>query len=152
MAQKKRILWIILGIFLLIAVFAYYQYQKIMAVKNLEIELVDISIEDIKLTHLELGLTISIYNPNRIDVGVEAFNASIYANDIPITNIALPPLFIPTDQEIQQKFSIKLGYFEIGTALIRAIEQKNVVWKIQGQYVVELPFGITYPYTFEIIK
>jgi len=150
--QKKRFLWIILSILLLVAGFAYYQYQKITAVKNLEIKLDNANLEKATLAGIQLGFTIEIHNPNKIDVNIGAFRARIYANEVPLTEINLPETKLPALQSIQKTVSLKLSYLEVGTAIIRAIQQKDVIWKVQGEYILKLPFGITYPYMFEIVR
>jgi len=156
-AKKKRtgriIFGIILAILLVVGGFVYNEYQKVKAVKNLDVQLLDVTIEKISLQGIQLGFEIEIYNPNEIDVTVGAFNARIHANDIPLANISIPePTNIPSLQSIQRKFSMNFGVLDLGIAVVRAIQQKEVVWKVQGEYVMQLPFGITYPYQFEIVR
>lgn len=158
MAQKKRgvgfyILIILIIILLTGGYFVYYQYQQIKAVKELKISLAGVNLDQFTFTSVRLNFLVQVSNPNDIDVDVGSFYATISANNIPLAEIALPDaLTIPAQKGVQQQFSLRLNYLDIGTVLVNAFQQKEVHWTVQGAYNLQLPFGITIPYTFTIEK
>ena len=153
--QKKRQNWqvlaAIIGIILVLCIFAYNEYQGIKAVKELKITLVEARIEKIELARTTLVFTLNAYNPNKVDVRVGTLQATIYANGAAITSVELPePVMIPSGESYQQYFLIQLNHLDLGMALIKAIKEKTISWTIRGNYLLQLPFGIDYPYTFEL--
>ena len=150
--KKSRLLWtiaaIIIIVLLCIAFVAYNEYQKLKAVRNLDVKLTDVKIEDLSWTKLTLGFAINVHNPNKIDVNVGDFKATIYANEVPLTAFELTPTSIPAQQSIQKKFSAQFDLLDLGTAFLKAVKEKRLVWMIQGEYTLNLPFGIKYPYKF----
>lgn len=153
MAKKKNWLWPVVVIFLIVAllvgVFVYYEYQKVTAVKNLEVSFVSAEVEKLSIAGMTLGFTVNIRNPNDISVDVGAFNVYVSANDVPLTYFGLPPMEIPAKESVQQHFSADFGYLDLGSSLVKAIKEKQLVWKIRGEYVLELPFNMKYAYKFE---
>lgn len=152
MAKKKHwlpVVVILVIVALLVGVFCYYEYQKASAVKNLEVSFVSAEIEKLSVTGMTLGFTVNIRNPNTVSVDVGAFNVYVSANDVPLTYFGLPAMNIPAKESVQQHFSADFGYLDLGSSLVKAIREKQLVWKIRGEYVLELPFNMKYSFKFE---
>lgn len=153
--EKKRdvvkpVLVIILVILLLVAGFTYYQYKKITSVRNLEVDLVKAELEEISLTGLTVGFTIDVFNPNSIGVNVGNLRARIFANNVSLAVVELPSFDLKAKGSLQHHFSVRLNYLDLGSALVSAIKEWNLSWRIEGVYELRLPFGFVYPYRFVI--
>jgi LEA14-like dessication related protein len=136
-----------------IAIYTYTAYQQVTAIKNLDVTLVQISANEFTLSSFNLGITLDIYNPNEIDVEVGNFSARTFANNIQLADITLSePIPIAKHTTARKIFYLRIHYLEIGLALIQAIREKQVSWRVQGQYAVQLPLGLAYPFTFELQK
>jgi len=140
---------IFLIVLLLAGVFVYYEYKKAAAVQNLEVSFVSAEVEKLSVTGLTLGFTVNIRNPNDIGVDVGAFNVYVSANDVPLTYFKLLPMKISSKESVQQHFSADFGYLDLGSSLVKAIREKKLVWRIRGEYVLDLPFNIKYAFNFE---
>ncbi len=154
--HRKKILIICAIIFLIlagIAIYTYVAYQKVTAVRNLDVTLVQINANEFTLSSFNLGITLDIYNPNEIDVKVGRFTARTFANDIKLAEITLSePIPIAKHTTARKMFSLKIHYLDIGVALIQAIRERQVTWRVQGEYDVQLPLGLVYPFTFDLQK
>jgi len=146
---KKHLIWILVIIVLVVGVFAYFEYEKISAVRDLDINIVGVAIEKVTYTSIQVGLIITITNPNLISVNIGEFRATAYANDVKISEIELPGGKLKPLETSEARFSLQVNFIDVGAALLKAIQERNVNWKIKGEYVLQLPFGLEYPYTFE---
>ena len=153
--RKKRVLWIVLVLLVLIIsvglFVAYQQYQQYRAIKQLDVSLLRVTFEEVKLTSVRLRVELSISNPNTIDVSVGKFNATVFANSIPIALLSSEKLVLPAQESLEKQVSVELDYLDVGVVLLRALKDKQVTWSVKGEYVLELPFGMTYPYHFELV-
>jgi LEA14-like dessication related protein len=152
--KKRTIFWpviiIILIVLVLSGLFVYSECQKLKAVRNLEVSFVSAEVEKLSLTKMTVGFTIKIVNPNDVDVTVGVFKANIFGNDVFLTKIEFPSVNLSSKESLQSHFSVNLNYLDIGSVILQAIKQKQLVWMIKGEYVLELPFGFKYPYSFEM--
>ncbi len=131
---------------------AVYQYQKLTAVRNLQIELEEARVSHFSWTGLTVEMVIIVYNPNTIAVNVGEFHGVIYLNNIPVGEILTPPVKLLSGEHIEENFAVQAGYIELGAGILKAIKEGQVNLKVKGTYILHLPFGIEYPYTFEIDK
>ena len=152
-AKKRTVFWPVIIIVLIIlaisGLFIYSEYQKLKAVQNLEVSFVSAEVEKLSLTKMTIGFTINIVNPNDVDVTVGVFKANIFGNDVLLTKVEFPSVKLASNESLQQHFSVELSYFDLGSVILQAIKDKQLIWTIKGEYVLELPFGLKYPYSFE---
>jgi len=151
MEPKKRH-WLFFGFVLLIVLLGIAAYIAVTAIKSVQVNLVEVSLDQVSWTGMRIGFTVRVYNPNPFSITVGRFSANAYANDIFLTAVSLEPFKLPAMQSVDQHFSVDVRYAQVGTALLRAFQEKDARWKIEGEYVLRLPLGITYPYKFEIVK
>lgn len=154
--HRKKILIICAIIFLVlagVAIYTYTAYQKVTAIKNLDVTLVQIAANEFTLSSFNLGITFDIYNPNDIDVEVGKFSARTFANNIQLADITLSEtLPIAKHTTARKIFYLRIHYLDVGIALLQAIREKHVTWRVQGEYDVQLPLGLAYPFTFNITR
>ncbi|MBW3016015.1 LEA type 2 family protein, partial [Candidatus Woesearchaeota archaeon] len=124
--------------------------KKIAAVRNLDVTFVKAELEELSLTGLTVGFTINVYNPNNLNVNVGNLRAKIFANNVSLAAVELPSFDLKAKGSLQHHFSVKLGYWDLGSALFNAIKEWNLSWRIEGVYELRLPFGFVYPYDFVI--
>ena len=153
----RKIIIIVSAILCLIlagaALYTYVAYQKVIAIKNLDVTLLEISAGEFTWTSFTLGIALNVYNPNDIDVKVGNFTARAFANNIQMAEVRLPePVPIAKHTAVQKVFNLKINYLDAGVALLQAIKEKQVTWRVQGEYAVQLPLGLTYPFTFDVQK
>lgn len=152
--HRKKILIILAIIFLIlagVAIYTYTAYQQVTAVKNLEVTLLEISAGEFTWTSFTLGIALNVYNPNEIDVEVGNFTMRASANNVQVAEIQIPePIPIAKHNSVQKVFNLKINYLDAGVALLQAIKEKQVTWRVQGEYAVQLPLGLTYPFTFDV--
>jgi LEA14-like dessication related protein len=134
-----------------IALYTYTAYQQVTAIRNLDVTLLEISAGEFTWTSFTLGIALNIYNPNDIDIEVGNFTARASANNVQVAEIRLPePIPIAKQTSVQKIFNLKINYLDAGAALLQAIKDKQVTWHVQGEYAVQLPLGLTYPFTFDV--
>lgn len=154
MKHRKKLLITFAIIFLIlagVALYTYVAYQKVTAIRNLDVTLTDISAGEFTWTSFTLGIALNVYNPNDIDVKVGKFTARAFANNIKVAEIRLPePVPIAKHTSVQKIFNLKINYLDAGAVLLQAIKDKHVAWRVQGEYDVQLPLGLTYPFTFDV--
>lgn len=154
--HKNKILIVCAIIFLIlagVAIYTYTAYQQVTAIKNLDVSLVQVSANEFTLSSFNLGITLDIYNPNEVDVEVGRFTARTSANNVQLADITLSePIPIAKHITARKIFYLRIHYLEVGLALIQAIREKQVTWRVQGEYDVQLPLGLTYPFTFDLQK
>ena len=154
--HQQKILIICAIIFLVlagVAIYTYTAYQKVTAIKNLDVTLVQISANEFTFSSFNLGITLDIYNPNEIDVEVGNFTARTFANNIQLADITFSePIPIAKHTTARKIFYLRIHYLEVGLALIQAIREKQVSWHVQGEYDVQLPLGLAYPFTFDVTR
>jgi len=149
--KQKKILLVLLIALIIFASFAYYEYQKITAVEKLDVQIAELQASNFTLSGFTLEIRLDVHNPNSIDVTVGRFSASASANGIKLASINNPePISIPKAGTIQQTTQARINYLNVGIAVWQAIKDKNVAWRVQGTYELELPFGIKYPYAFDV--
>ncbi len=147
--------WTIFALFLLaliISLAIFQQYKQAERIKQLDVDLVSATIDEIKLTSVKIGLTFSIHNPNKKDVTIGNFTAKVSTNDKTITDITLPQFTLPAQKTTLRTIKFRVNYLDLGVAAIESIRQKQANWQVQGKYYLQLPFGIQYPYEFNIEK
>ncbi len=145
-------IWLIIPVILLLLI-AGFIYAQLHAVQQLRVNVRGITIDDVTLSGMTLTFLVTIYNPNFIDVDVGSFTAVFSANDVYLTTITLPKqITILRGQIIEQQFSVKLTYLDIGKAILTALQENDVRWQLTGEYDLVFPFGITYPYTFTVTR
>jgi LEA14-like dessication related protein len=153
--KHRKTLLIVFAIICLIlagiALYTYVAYQKVTAIKNLDVTLLEISAGEFTWTSFTLGIALNVYNPNDIDVKVGNFTARAFANNIQVASVQLPePVPIAKHTAVQKIFNLKINYLDAGAVLLQAIKDKQVFWRVQGEYDVQLPLGLTYPFTFDV--
>ena len=149
---KKGISALALIIIIVLLALAFYEYQKLTAVRNLQVELEEARVSHFSWTGLTVEMVIILYNPNTLAVNVGEFHGVVYLNNIPIGEILTPPVKLLSGEHIEENFAIQAGYIELGAGILKAIKEGQVNLKVKGTYMLHLPFGIEYPYTFEINK
>lgn len=151
MEEEKRGhkgIWAILIILVLLGL-GFFAYREVAGLRNLQITITEFSADRAGWTHFRFGFTVHIYNPNPFSVKVGNFKANVYANDVSLTSIELAePIKIPLMYGIERTFYVDVNYADIGTVIFKAIWEKKLTWKIEGEYNVQLPFGFTFPYKF----
>lgn len=152
MAKRKNNWPIIVSIFTILLIclggYAYYHYQTLTNVKNLDVKLAEVQLEDITWTYTDLLFIISIHNPNPIKTTVGNFEATIHTNQQPLTRVELPAFTIQSQETRIQPIAVRVSHLDIGLALFTAIKERQVNWNIDGSYTLLLPFGFEYDYTF----
>ncbi len=151
MSKKRTLVAILIAVLVVLGLIGFYVYQRIAAVQNLQVSLVDVKADQITWKGLRLGFTLQISNPNPVDVTVGRFNASLYANNIHLTYVELlEPIPLRPQESVQQTFYLTASYLDLGAVILESIKNKQTNWIVRGEYILQLPFGITYPYKFEI--
>lgn len=143
--------WILAGfaiLFLALGIYAYLLYQSITDIKNLDVSLKGIRAEEFTLSKFTLVIDLDIYNPNKHDVTVGNFSAQAYSNDRLLATVDLESFKIPAQRSHPIEYHLGINYLDVGIALIQAIKDKQVTWRVNGEYVLYLPLGFTYPYKF----
>ncbi len=153
--KQRKTLLIVSAIICLIlagiALYTYVAYQKVTAIRNLDVTLLEISAGEFTWTSFTLGIALNVYNPNDIDVKVGNFTARAFANNIKVAEVRLPePVPIAKHTAVQKIFNLKINYLDAGAVILQAIKDKHVTWRVQGEYDVQLPLGLTYPFTFDV--
>jgi LEA14-like dessication related protein len=134
-----------------IALYTYVAYQKVTAIRNLDVTLLEISAGEFTWTSFTLGIALNVYNPNDIDVEVGKFTMRASANNVQVAEIQMPETTpIMTHSAVQKSFNLKINYLDAGAVILQAIKDKQVTWRVQGEYDVQLPLGLTYPFTFDV--
>lgn len=151
MEEEKRGhkgIWAILIILVLLGL-GFFAYREVAGLRNLQITITEFSADRAGWTQFRFGFTVHIYNPNPFRVTVGNFKAHVYANDVSLTSIELAePIKIPAMYGVERTFYVDVKYADIGTVIFRAIWEKKLTWKIEGEYNIQLPFGFTFPYKF----
>jgi len=148
MTEQKKRHWLFFGFVLLIVLLGIAAYIAVTAIKSVQVNLLEVSLDQVSWTGMRIGFTVRVYNPNPFSITVGRFSANTYANDIFLTAVSLEPFKLPAMQSVDQHFSADVSYAQIGTALLKAIQDKNVNWKVEGEYVLTMPLGITYSNEF----
>jgi len=148
MEQKKRH-WLFLGFVILILLLGIASYIAVTAVKSVQVNLVEVSLDQVSWTGMRIGFTVRIYNPNPFSITIQRFSARAHANDVFLTDVSLEPFKLPAMQSVDQHFSADVSYAQIGTASLKALQDKNVNWRVEGEYVLTMPLGITYGNEFK---
>lgn len=86
-----------------VAIFGYQQYQERNALKNIQISVSGVKIENVNLTSASLNFTLKIVNPNNTPATIDRTNYTVFINNVSLG----------TGQN-QQKVTIPAG----GTAFI----------------------------------
>lgn len=136
-------------IIIVLAILAYYAYEKISTVKNLDVTVTEIAAKDFSLTRFTLAITLEIHNPNKLEAEIGRFHAWVFANNVQVADFKLPEkITIPKGDTITRTVEFTINYLDLGASIVNAIRAKELTWIIQGEYDVQLPFGIPYEYTF----
>ncbi len=134
---------------LLVAGIGFFAYQSVAGLRNLQVNITEFSADRAGWTHFRFGFTVHIFNPNPLKVTVGNFKAKVFANDNHLTDIELAePIKIPALKGVEHTFYVDVNYADLGTVIFKAIWNKELTWKIEGEYIVQLPLGITFPYKF----
>ena len=149
MAVKHKIF---AGFIIVLALVGIFAFLKISAITNLQVGLSEVTLDQVSWQDMHLTFKIVIHNPNIVSVTIDRFHARIFANEIRIATIELlQPSKIMPGESLTKEFSIVISYFDVGEAIINAIRERKIEWKIEGEYFFRL-FGITMPYTFEMTQ
>ena len=150
MEEKKGKHWIFIVLIILLGVIGFAAYLKLSAVRNIELEIAKVEVDQFTFTNFRLTLTVNIFNPNERPVTIDRFNARVYANNVFITSIVLAePITIGAMDGVTQQFSATINYLDLGAAMLQAVKAKGVHWRVKGEYLLKLPFWITFPYQFD---
>jgi LEA14-like dessication related protein len=151
--KKRSTHWLFLIVVLIIALLGVYAYLKITSIKQLQINIMEAKADKIGLTSVRLTFNVYIFNPNVLKTTVNKFHANIHANNIYLTSIKLDePITIQANEGISHDFTVEISYLDAGAVLFQAIKEQKITWRIEGEYLLALPFGVTYPYYFDIAR
>ncbi len=141
---------ILCALLVAVALYTYFAYEKVTALKNLDVKLVSIRAEEFKINRFTLVIDLDIYNPNEKEVSVGDFTAQAYSNDVLLATVDLPAFKIPSQRSHPTEYHLGINYIDVGFALLQALKEKKVTWQVNGTYFIQLPLGVAYPYTFDI--
>ena len=83
--------------------------------------LVGVAIEKVTYTSIQVGLIITITNPNLISVNIGEFRATAYANDVKISEIELSSQKLKPLETSEARFSLQVNFIDVGAALLKGI-------------------------------
>src|SRR5574341_690897 len=150
--EKKRnvlfVMMILCALLIVAALYTNFAYEKVEALKKLDVKLVSIRAEDFTINRFTLVIDLDIYNPNEKEVSVGNFTARAYSNNVLLATVDLPSFKMPAMRSYPTEYQLGINYLDVGFTLLQALKEKKVTWEVNGTYFIQLPLGLAYPYSF----
>ena len=155
MKYKRTI--IVLGIFVIAVILGIMllnivvEVEKRKALENIQIELVDISIQNIGFSGVDLDVSLDMYNPNDVTATLDRSEYKLWFNENYLGEGRIQqeteiPSF--TSKQIHTKFN--LSYSDVGKTIVSTLTEEQRVWRIMGTAyydsilgTIDVPFDIT---------
>ena len=137
---KKVIIGIILAVLLIAGIVGYNAYQNYV-VKDLQVGLSKVSLNEITLSTTTIGVTLQVYNPSIVTAKVGSLEAGLAANGVPLARLKEAGFDVPPKQSVERDFNIKLSNIDLGLSLINAIKNRQISWQVKGNYTMDLLFS-----------
>ncbi|RLF56978.1 MAG: hypothetical protein DRN27_08670 [Thermoplasmata archaeon] len=155
MIKKTFIAIIITAIVVFSSMLGYLYISDVSALDDVEINIEQITLEEIRLTYCKLNLRIDVYNPAHQDISEvhSNFDVSIAGNYV--GKGVFPKSFIPAQSNCEKEVILTIYYADVTNAVINGIQNRNFDLTIEGEakgkvmfnlFTVSKKFSSTYSY------
>lgn len=153
----KKIIIVAVGI-VAIAVIGLFLFNLVIeleqrkALEHLEIELISVSLSQIELSGIKLGILLDMYNPNEVTATLDKASYEIWFNDNSLGSGTIDQLTdIPPYTSREVKTNFEISYIEAGETVITALTEEEHIWRIKGVAHYETVMG-TIDIPFDIVR
>lgn len=116
--------------------------EQIEAIKDTDISVSDVEVNEISSDVIDLNITLDIYNPNDVTARLERMNYTIYANNVRIGSGSFEePVEIPPNEGRRTSTNFIGQTTSAPAAVISALIRGEVVWRIEGVVYFDTPLG-----------
>jgi LEA14-like dessication related protein len=128
-----------------------YLDQRLSAYKC-KFTIVNIDIRGFSLTGMTLGLSVDIFNPNKIDVVIDKMILDLYIKDTKTVNVTFNEVTIPTKKNKTVNADIAIPYSIIGMSMIDEIKKnREIQYRLAGIAYMNTRLGVVkYPVTISM--
>ncbi len=121
----------------------YVVYGEYVAARNVEVEIVDVSIEQVGLASSVLSIKLKFANPTGYETPVFWVDSySIYVNGKYVGSGSLPQTRIPASSTIYATTKVTLEHARVGEGVVSAIRAGKFTLTIEGVIEAKILFGI----------
>ncbi|KXS44673.1 LEA type 2 family protein [Methanolobus zinderi] len=107
--------------------------ESAQAVRDTELRIRGIEVNEISRDVVDLTLTFAVYNPGDTTVELERMEYDIYANDVRMGEGTFEePIEIPPDEEIETTTNFVGSVSTAPAAILGAVTEGEVVWTMEG--------------------
>jgi LEA14-like dessication related protein len=147
----KNKLSCILAASLCLIVACTYLNQRLSANKC-KFTIVNIDIRSFSLTGMTLGLSVDIFNPNKIDVVIDKMILDLYIKDTKTVNVTFNEVSIPTKKRKTVNADIAIPYSIIGMSMVDEIKNnREIQYRLAGIAYMNTRLGVVkYPVTISM--
>ena len=122
------------------------------ALEHLEIELISVSLNEIGITGVKLGILLDMYNPNDVIATLDKASYEIWFNDNPLgSGVIDQQVDIPPFSSREVKTNFEMSYGEVGETIITALTEDEHIWRLKGVAHYETILG-TIDIPFDIVR
>ncbi|MDW7731938.1 MAG: LEA type 2 family protein [Methanolobus sp.] len=136
---------IVLLLFLLIIIVSQSfetRKEEIQTLKDTDISVAGIQINEISSEVIDLNLTLDIYNPNDVNARLERMNYTVYANEVRIGSGSFEePVVIPPNEGRRTSTNFAGQPTSVPAAVISSLLRSEVVWSVEGTVFFDTPLG-----------
>lgn len=116
--------------------------EQVEALKNTDITLRSIEINEIGTEVIDLNVTLDIYNPNNVTARLERMNYTVYANDVRLGSGSFEePLEIPPEEGRRTSTNFIAQTTSVSSAALSALQEGGVLWSVEGIAYIDTPLG-----------
>jgi LEA14-like dessication related protein len=146
MVHLKKSSWIgILIVALIVAMGIFYLFrenQRIKALKNFSISIVDVKVTGIGLTGANLEIVFNIHNPTGMGATLDQLDYKIYGNNIYLGDGKINnAVNVPAHSNKIVSSSFVLNYSSADKVFRGDLAKGTINWKISGMACRNTPFG-----------
>jgi hypothetical protein len=116
--------------------------EQIKALKDTDITVRDIEVNEVSSEVVDLNITLDIYNPNDVTARLERMNYSIYANAVRLGSGSFEePVEIPPQEGRRTSTNFTAQPTSLPSATLGALMEGGVVWRVEGIVYIDTPLG-----------
>ena len=142
MIKKKYVAIIITIIFIFSSLLGGLYITDASSLDKVEVTVVGITLEELRLTYCKFTLSIDIYNPAHQDISevYALFDVSIAGNYV--CNGIFPKSFLPAKSNIEKEVTLTIYYADVAIAVIDGIQNRNFDLTIEGEAKGKVLFNL----------
>jgi len=142
MKNIKIIFVVLVLIIILISITVFTYYSDISSIDNVDVEIEDVNIRDLKLASCDLNLKVKITNPTSSNINDLTAEFDVFISNTDVGDGLVNKVTIPSKSYETSDVVITIYYSNVGQAVINGLQTGNFDLSIQGEAKLNILFNL----------